>query len=229
MRLVLLPGMDGTGELFAPFLAALLASLTPHVVAYPTNIVMGCDALLEVVSAELPADEPYILLAESFSTPLAVRLAASQPHGLAGLVLVSGFVSSPVTGTQRAMMHAGADIFRLKLPRWAVTRFMLGEGAPRELIEAVLHAVARVEPKVLAERAREIAATNVRREFGSLQVPTLLLQPTEDRLLPAVCRTKCVEGVACTQVAIDGPHLLLQRQPAKCAEAITQWAGKLTL
>src|SRR5262245_49457412 len=33
--LVLLPGMDGTGELFAPLIAALDQSLTPLVVRYP--------------------------------------------------------------------------------------------------------------------------------------------------------------------------------------------------
>ena len=37
MRLVLLPGLDGTGELFHPFLKALPSRLTSQVVSYPTE------------------------------------------------------------------------------------------------------------------------------------------------------------------------------------------------
>lgn len=40
IRLVLLPGLDGTGELFAPFVAAL-GAIPSQVIAYPHDRVMG--------------------------------------------------------------------------------------------------------------------------------------------------------------------------------------------
>ncbi len=36
---------------------------------------------MELVRAALPAGEPYILLGESFSGPIALALAAERPHG----------------------------------------------------------------------------------------------------------------------------------------------------
>lgn len=50
-RLVLLPGMDGTGTLFEPLLDVLAAEWEPIVVRYPPDEALGYDALLEVVRA----------------------------------------------------------------------------------------------------------------------------------------------------------------------------------
>ena len=94
MKVVLLPGLDGTGRLFAPLLRAL-PGLEPIVVSYPCREVLDVQGLLHVIEGALPT-EPYILVAESFSGPLAVRVAARRPLGLRGLVLVASFVRSPL-------------------------------------------------------------------------------------------------------------------------------------
>ena len=91
MKLVLLPGMDGTGELFDPFLASISGSFEPIVVDYPPNESFGYERLEEVARANLPADGPYVLLAESFSGPIAISIAASVPKGLVALVLCCHF------------------------------------------------------------------------------------------------------------------------------------------
>lgn len=67
--LVLLPGMDGTGELFASLLAQLGGETRSIVVRYPTCEFLNYDALTEVVKAQLPDGESFVLLAESFSGP----------------------------------------------------------------------------------------------------------------------------------------------------------------
>jgi len=41
MRLLLLPGTDGTGLLFEPLVKALPSCLTAHVVAYPPEQPLG--------------------------------------------------------------------------------------------------------------------------------------------------------------------------------------------
>jgi pimeloyl-[acyl-carrier protein] methyl ester esterase len=61
--LVLLPGMDGSGELFAPLLKELPAWLETRVVRYPSQP-MRYPELLDVVIRALPTDRPYCLLAE---------------------------------------------------------------------------------------------------------------------------------------------------------------------
>jgi hypothetical protein len=39
--LLLLPGMDGTGRMFAPLIARLPASLEPRAIAYPGDRALG--------------------------------------------------------------------------------------------------------------------------------------------------------------------------------------------
>src|SRR5262245_10326170 len=95
--IVLLPGMDGTGDLFAPLIAQLKGAPTPLVVSYPNAEPLGYSELTALARKALPRNQPYILLGESFSGPIAVQLAAERPHGLVGLVLCASFVSSPVS------------------------------------------------------------------------------------------------------------------------------------
>ena len=77
--LVLLPGMDGTGDLFAPLLSALPPALRTIVVRYP------CDRPLGYAGRTRgPKDQPFVLLGESFSGPIAAAIAAARRPACAG-------------------------------------------------------------------------------------------------------------------------------------------------
>src|ERR1700730_1178460 len=95
-RIVLLQGLDGTGQLFSAFVAALPKTITATVVTYPPNRLLSYAELLPLVKRAIPEFEPFVLLAESFSTPLAVDFAASNPSNLAALVICAGFVFKPL-------------------------------------------------------------------------------------------------------------------------------------
>ena len=91
MEVVVLPGLDGTTVLLAPFLAALQGRGVPaSAVGYPGDRPLDYDALEPLVRAQLPRT-PFVLLGESFSGPLAIRIAADPPPGLRGLVLSTTF------------------------------------------------------------------------------------------------------------------------------------------
>src|SRR6266567_2475238 len=83
--LVLLPGLDGTGKLFAAFVRALGAGVESRVIGYSPDEPLGYEELEPQVRAALPRDRPYVLLGESFSGPIAMRIAASvrapRPRG----------------------------------------------------------------------------------------------------------------------------------------------------
>ena len=79
LTLLLLPGMDGTGELFAEFVKLLPSWIEPRVVSYPRDRRLSYDQLLPILESALPSNKPFVILAESFSTPLAVRFAAESP------------------------------------------------------------------------------------------------------------------------------------------------------
>src|SRR5687768_13243658 len=92
-HLVLLPGLDGTGSLFGPLLAQLPETLIPVVVKYPPDQVLYYEQLFPHIREVMPWDQPFILLAESFSGPMAIKFAAEQSANIHALVLVSSFFS----------------------------------------------------------------------------------------------------------------------------------------
>ena len=75
-RLLLTPGLEGTGELLAPLVRALGDAIETKVLRYPADAPLSYAELLPRVRAELLQDEPFVLLGESFSGPLAIMLAA---------------------------------------------------------------------------------------------------------------------------------------------------------
>src|ERR1700747_688914 len=95
ITLALLPGMDGTGVFFDDFVTALGSEFKPVVVAYPNAPSLGYSELETLARAALPRDEPFLLLGESFSGPIAISVAASNSRGLLGLILCCTFARNP--------------------------------------------------------------------------------------------------------------------------------------
>lgn len=65
-HLVLLPGLDGTGELFVDFVAALPESWTATTVTYPTDRFLRYADLRPFVGSAVPQLERFVVVAESF-------------------------------------------------------------------------------------------------------------------------------------------------------------------
>jgi pimeloyl-ACP methyl ester carboxylesterase len=87
IALVLLPGMDGTGQLFDDLVAALGPGVETVVVSYPPDPALDYAQLEIIARSNLPPYQPFVLLGESFSGPIAVSIAASAPQNLRGLIL----------------------------------------------------------------------------------------------------------------------------------------------
>ena len=212
--MILLPGIDGSGRLFAPLLQAEPRGLVPEVVSFPPDRVLGYDELAAVVRERLPRGR-FALVAESFSGPIAVRIAAERPPGLAALVLAATFLHGPMS----ALLHpirglVGARLFGLRMPAPLVRHFMAGPDAPSAIVREVRAAVATVSPAVLAHRATEALRVDVREDFARVQVPVLWLSPTRDRLLRASAAEEVLEIQPDIEVArIEAPHMILQRCP----------------
>jgi pimeloyl-ACP methyl ester carboxylesterase len=208
--------------LFGPLLAAGPRAFTPEVLSYPSDRPLGYDGLEAHVRAALPA-APFALVAESFSGPLAIRIAARPPPGLAAVVLVATFLHRPVAPALGALAAlAGPRLFGHPPPRALIRRFLSGPDAPPEIVEAVRSAVAELRPDVAARRAAEGLRTDVRDALGESRVPLLAILPTRDRLLR---RGGLAEELRARRpdaeiAEIDGPHLILQRQPHACLARI---------
>lgn len=217
--------MHGTGELFGPLIASLPAACKPVVVSYPVDLPLGYAELHPLVEASLPSTGKFALLGESFSGPLAIRIAADRPPRLAAVILAASFVRAPVAKWASSLRWlVGRWCFRLTPPAWVVRAVLAGSDATPELVEAVRLAVAAVAPAVMARRLREALAVDARDCLPAVRVPILSLVGSRDRLVSRRSQADlAILGDMVTSVLMESPRLVLQRQPAAAARAIAQF------
>jgi pimeloyl-ACP methyl ester carboxylesterase len=157
--------MDGTGELFRDFVKPLLENFETKIARYPSDSRLSYPELSDLVKSTTDLSEPFVLIAESFSTPLAIQWAATNPPNLKGLVLCAGFARSPARGVWGFFCSLlGPILFGATPPKWAVELFLVGRNAPPSLVAAVRAAISSVLPKVLSARVRAILDCDVRAE-----------------------------------------------------------------
>jgi pimeloyl-[acyl-carrier protein] methyl ester esterase len=222
--LLLLPGLDGTGDLFADFVSALPPNLRAIIVSYPTDRFLTYNELSCCVAAAVPSHDPFVVVAESFSTPLAVGLAA-HTNNLAGLVICAGFVTNPVEGWLRLIKPLIRPLtFRVRPPRFLIDYFLIGADAPATLRSEAIRTLRRVRADVIAARIRAVMACDARQQLAQVEVPTLYLQAAKDKLV----KPRCGEEIQRIKpdtifMSVAGPHFLLQRQPRETAEVIARF------
>jgi pimeloyl-ACP methyl ester carboxylesterase len=229
VTLVLLPGLDGTGNLFAGLLSELPAALSVRIVEYPAQQFLSYQQLTPVVKEVFPKSGPFVLVAESFSTPLAAKLAAERPPNLLGLIVCAGFIANPVgRWSVLARPLARPWLLGLSLPRWALEYFLIGSRAPDALHDTFREAPRVVNPAVLAQRVRAALNCDAREYLARTELPMLYVQAENDHLVAPECfsEIKRIRPNAML-VRISGPHLPFQREPRKSAAAIVQFIHSL--
>lgn len=232
LRGVLLPGLDGSGRLYGPLVAAGPRAFRPELVSYPPDAPLGYGELAALLRGRLGAGR-FVLVAESFSGPLAVRLAAERPAGLVALVLAATFLHAPLHPALHPIRAlVGARFFGLALPAPVVRWFMAGPDAPDAIVQEVQGAVAAVRPEVMAHRAVEALRVDVREDLARVDVPLLAVVPTRDRLLRNDLADEVLAVRPDAEIAlVDAPHMVLQRCPhaslARIEEFLARAGGDL--
>lgn len=222
VRLVLLPGLHGTAELFAPLLEILPSHIRPVPVSYPASL-QTFEHYVRFAStiAEAEADADTVLLAESFSGPIGLALLENPPANVVALVLVATFAEAPYPSLRRLARF---------VPAWAIRagnalaiRCLCANGPGNGLIAREAAAVVAKVPVELLKRRFALLDTSRReqtRQHGRAP-PVLFLNPTRDRLIPAKrFASRSHSGDSQMVRQIDGPHFLLQCCPSACWRAI---------
>jgi len=224
---LLLPGLEGTGRLFARFLAAATGALDLRVVRYPPLRALGYQALLEFVRDQLPRRGRWALLAESFSGPLGLRLAAEAPPGLAAVALAASFHRRPARRWLTAFRTAAPLFFNVPFPAPLVRALLAGADAPSELVTEVRAAVAAVPGRVMVARAEEALEADASPALAASRLPLLVLAGRNDRLLRRAIPEEIRALRPDAEVhLLDAPHLVLQRQPGRTMALVEDFLGR---
>ena len=227
LTIVLLPGMDGTGILFEPFVAELGQQFKVQIVRYPTTGALGYQELEEHARNSLPTSGRFVILGESFSGPIAVSLAASRPAGLVGLILCATFICNPRPLFGPFRLLAGALPVKLT-PHAVLSAALLGRFATPQLRSALAAAMAQVSGEALRARLRAVLSIEVSAKLKGVGVPLLYLLAKHDQVVPVSALKQIARVFPATKVApVNAPHFLLQAAPREAAAAVSKFLQPL--
>jgi len=228
--LVLLPGLDGTGKLFAEFVKSLDPGVRAIVVAYPPDLPLGyadLEALVMRVLGNLPPGQRYVVLGESFSGPLAIRIAARAPPGFMGLILSASFATNPYPWLGWARPLA-AHLPVKSFPRWLRAPLMWGSLAPDRAPSQMERAMSGVSAAVIRQRIAALLAVDETNALKRVRIPTLVLRALADRVIPNAATRRILKFLPQAKlVEINAPHLLLQTRPMECAAVVLRFLREL--
>jgi len=213
--LVLLPGMDGSGRLFAPFIAALPPHRHAHIARYPDSMT-GYEEIARYAERFLPPG-PCVLVAESFSGPVAAMLAAQAPDRVKALVFAASFVAAPLPAMFRSLVPL---FYGPAVPRWLLSWVMASKATPAATLDVMMEILQEAPDDMWRGRLTAAMSVDARQILRDTHCPMLVLQAGRDRLLgPAAFALLKVRP--CVAIRAPGqPHLLLQSAPQQAVAAI---------
>jgi pimeloyl-ACP methyl ester carboxylesterase len=229
LTLVLLPGIDGTGQLFENLLAALPLEIKSIVVRYPTASVLSYEELITLADMQIPKNIPYVLLGESFSGPIAIALAARAGEQLKAVILCCNFAVNPrpILSTWSFLVPSMKVVDKLL----HMLSMLLMSGFKNESVYELLKTtLPNISPEMMRARLDAVIGVNCLAELAKLNLPILYLKGKHDHLVPASAYKTIVKFAKhLTLVEIDAPHLLLQIATKEAVEKIHIFLEKFGL
>lgn len=239
MMILLLPGADGTGVLFKPFIEVLEAaidterfskSLKPISIAI---INLNHDEFGNPLEQKLSEQatrieneyegQSVVVIAESYSGLLAYELLSRQQLDIVHVIFVASFLKSPSKLTAIAA-KLSPDWLKGVMqvapsPVWGGVLF--GRWQTMELRTLFMQALAQTPKELLQQRLAIIASAQAPNK--TIDVPCLYLQAKQDNLVSAnnidIFRQVFTDF---SNIAVEGTHFLLQTNPEKVWSVIKE-------
>jgi pimeloyl-[acyl-carrier protein] methyl ester esterase len=210
LDVLLLPGFHGSTTLFDALVRVAPPWARPVPMALPVEPLDSYQSIFTIAVASVRSLSTPIIVAESFSGPLAVLLARELETEVSLLVLVNTFVRFPYPRIRPLLPWAA-------LGRWgrapAALRPLLAGGNAHWAARLSAEAFA-VPRNVFDARVAAVVHADVVREFSGLTCRTVILVGTKDRLIgPSCAGEMCALRPDAIAEKIDAPHLLLQMAP----------------
>ncbi len=227
LKLIFLPGLDGTGEMFSQILGAF-AGYETQIISLPKSGAQDYNSLTSYVSERLP-DEDCILIAESFSGPIAADLGSRGHSKIKGVVFVATFLSPPqkfLLAISKAMPLK--LMARLPFATEAHRFLFLGKNANDELVKLFQQTISDLDTSLIRNRIGSIEALDL--NICESEIPALYLQATNDKLVPESNSLEFRKFFIRLNIRqIEGPHFLLQTNPQDCADEIAKFITSIPL
>ena len=193
--IVLVPGMDGTGELFYRQVPLLQKSYAVATYALrddaPTMDVLT-DDLKQVIERAAPLEKRAIVMGESFGGTVALSTALRYPDHVSGLVILNSFPHFDPQFRLRLAI-AGVSLIpwgAMGLVRHATSFFMHSPHTHRDELRKFLELTALTTRVGYRNRLRILRSYDVRQRLPEIRCPALFLASERDHLVPSVAQAR---------------------------------------
>ena len=218
MNIILLPGLDGTGELFEELIPCL-GDNRVHIIALPQEGDQTYKSLTSYVTKQLPRED-FILVAESFSGPIGVLLSQSGLQNMKGIIFVATFLTPPkkflIAITKLLPIK---QLLQVPFSSLLVRYLMLGHSASDKTAKRFFQVISKIPNSVIKKRLSTVQKFTL--DGCQINLPATYIRAKNDKLVP---KNKCLEFdhyfTNLTIKTITGPHFILQACPVCCAEII---------
>lgn len=225
MKVLLLPGLDGTGTLFSDLIKVLPKQWTTETICL--SKLPGDSYLAQAQSiAKSFLNEKTHIIAESYSGRIAYELSLLAPEKISGITFIASFITPPSILSKAASL---APTFLINSP--FLTKITLnyfgfnGKGCDR-LINNTYNSLLKTNRSKLKQRLHNIAS--LPKPSQRLEIPTIYIRPDRDRLIGR----KAVIDISETYINLNiidipGGHFIAQAHPEKVARIVVNFARKL--
>lgn len=192
---VLVPGLDGTGELFyrqTPLLARSYRVATYALRDDAASMETLIDDLATVVDEAAPRDKRAIVIGESFGGALALSFALANPARVSALVVVNSFAHfSPQLRLRAAICGLRAMPWGAMQLSRRLTAFRLhSRHTHRREIRRFIELTATATREGYIGRLQLLRQYDLRDRLQSLTAATLFLASERDHLVPSVAQAR---------------------------------------
>jgi pimeloyl-[acyl-carrier protein] methyl ester esterase len=223
MRFLLLPGLDGIGKLLSRFVQLRPPSFSCDVVAYGDGFA-EFDEYINAVKVRLRADTKIVLIAESFSGPIATHVASRYPEQVAGIIFAASFVNPPHPVLLNVASVTPTPAFGA-MRTTLVNHFCVNGVYEKNVIDEANVVVGELESAVIKRRLMLLASL-AKLAHAQIDIPVLSLRATQDRLITRVATSSITTTFLKTiSIDIDSPHFLLQARPEECWRHIEKFVA----
>lgn len=216
LPLVLLPGLHGTAELLQPLIRHLTLVSPVVPIDYPSDQLLSYDDLTHFVLARAP-DGSFAVLGESFSGPVAIKVAAREAR-VSALILAATFARLPVPEWARPVMGWSR---KLPIPPRAAAWMLAGRHATPALRAALTDTIAKLPSELIHFRLAAASTCDARAELAATRCPLLCLSGRRDWLTGRHALASIVTSRPDADVRrLDAGHMLLETHAGTAASAI---------
>jgi pimeloyl-ACP methyl ester carboxylesterase len=231
--MVLVPGMDGTGDLFyrqVPLLEKSYSVVTYALRDDATRMEALVDDLRRVIEHAAPVEKRAIVMGESFGGTVALSAALRYPEHVSGLVVLNSFpYFTPQFRLRLAI--AGMSLIpwgAMTSVRYATAFFMHSRHTRRDEVKKFLGLTARTTRAGYRNRLRILETYDVRERLSEIQCPTLLLASEKDHLVPSVTQARLMaERIPSASVRVlpGHGHICLIAPDMDISRILANWQG----